>query len=251
MRRIPEDSMRNVLLVDDDVELCELLREYLTAESFEVDCVHDGQAGVDRAREGGIDVMVLDVMMPRLSGFDALQRIRATSDVPVLMLTARGDDVDRIVGLEMGADDYLPKPCNPRELVARIRAILRRTAAQAAGVPGAPGTPTELGDLRLDPARQTASLGGEPLNLTGAEFKILEALTASPGTVLSKERLTEIALARKPAPYDRSIDVHVSRIRKKLGDHSDGSPRIKAVRGAGYLYTKPPATSGSTGTDDG
>jgi len=237
--------MRHVLLVDDDVELCGLLDEYLSAESFEVTCVHDGQSAVDRAREGGFDVVVLDVMMPVLSGFDALQRIRAESSVPVLMLTARGDDVDRIVGLEMGADDYLAKPCNPRELVARIRAILRRTAGATLTADTVSSPAVVLGDVTLDAARRAVSLGGEAVNLTGAEFMILETLLERPGEIVSKEALTEAALGRKPAAYDRSIDVHVSRIRKKLGDHPDGSPRIKSVRGAGYLYTAPAAGEGA------
>jgi len=237
--------MRRVLLVDDDIELCELLREYLTAEAFDVSCVHDGQAAVDTVPDGNFDVVVLDVMMPRLNGFDALQRIRSASDVPVLMLTARGDDVDRIVGLEMGADDYLSKPCNPRELVARIRAILRRTAGDSASphpsaAAGSPVPDIVLGDVSLDAGRRTVTCGDTPINLTGAEFKILETLMSRPGQVVSKETLTEAALSRRAAAYDRSIDVHVSRIRKKLDDHPDGSPRIKSVRGAGYLYTKPP-----------
>jgi two-component system response regulator CpxR len=234
--------MRRVLLVDDDLELCELLCEYLSAEAFEVESVHDGEAAVEVAPSGNFDVVVLDVMMPRLNGFDALQRIRALSDVPVLMLTARGDDVDRIVGLEMGADDYLAKPCNPRELVARIRAILRRTTTE-------PPTPRDaaanvvLGDVALDAGRQTVTCAGTAIRMTGAEFKILETLIAQPGEVVSKDTLTEAGLARKSAAFDRSIDVHVSRIRKKLGDHPDGSPRIKSVRGAGYLYTNPPGNA--------
>lgn len=235
--------MRHVLLVDDDIELCELLREYLSAEAFEVSAVHDGQAAIDIVPNGNFDVVVLDVMMPRLSGFDALQKIRASSDVPVLMLTARGDDVDRIVGLEMGADDYLSKPCNPRELVARIRAILRRTAVDASD--SSLSSVLVLGDVSLDPGRRAVTLGGALVQFTGAEFKILETMILQAGKIISKEALTEAGLARKSAAYDRSIDVHVSRIRKKLGDHPDGSPRIKSVRGAGYLYTDPPRPTGA------
>ena len=232
--------MRRILLVDDDVELCELLREYLTAESFDVTCVHDGEAGVERARDA-FDVVVLDVMMPRLNGFDALQRIRAESAVPILMLTARGDDIDRIVGLEAGADDYLGKPCNPRELVARIRAILRRTgtAMDPAGDAAASDI-LRQGDLVLDAGRRAVTCAGRAITVTGAEFTILEMLVRQPGEIVTKNTLIEVALARKPSAYDRSIDVHVSRIRKKLGEHPDGSPRIKAVRGAGYLYTAAP-----------
>ena len=223
--------MANILLADDDLELCDLLQQYLQAEGFAIALVHDGEAAVARAVEGDFAACILDVMMPRLSGFDALRQIRAQSNVPVIMLTARGEDVDRIVGLEMGADDYLPKPFNPRELAARLRAILRR---------GTPASTTaeviELGEVSLHPKDRTVTRAGAAIDLTGAEFSILEALMRASGQIVPKDVLTEQGLGRKLQAYDRAIDTHVGSLRRKLGPDADGEPLIKTVRGRGYMY---------------
>ncbi len=236
MSMAPDSSTKRILLADDDVELCALLSEYFIQEGFEVEAVHDGASAVERARGGDFDIVILDVMMPRLNGFDALRSLREHTRTPVLMLTARGDDVDRIVGLEMGADDYLPKPCNPRELVARLRAILRRSQYWAS--PERAGEPVTAGDLELRPATREALLSGAPLSLTSAEFSVLEVLIRRIGRVVSKGELSEQALSRPLERYDRSIDVHVSNLRKKLGPLPGNAPRIKTVRGAGYIYVQ-------------
>jgi two-component system response regulator CpxR len=215
-----------LLVIDDDDELAELLVTYLGAEGFEVDVAHDGLLGLERARRGEHDLIVLDVMLPGATGFDVLRELRKTSRVPVVMLTARGEDIDRIVGLELGADDYLPKPFNPRELVARIRAIFRRAA------PEAPASKIAVDDVEVDPAAHVAKRGGEELALTTAELAVLELLLKNAGRVVSREDLCDHALGRAFSPFDRSIDVHVSNLRKKLG----GGDRIRTVRGLGYLY---------------
>ncbi|MBX3591486.1 MAG: response regulator transcription factor [Burkholderiaceae bacterium] len=225
--------MPKVLLVDDDVELADLLREYLQREGFDTDAVHDGASGVARALDGGYDIVVLDVMMPGLDGVEALRRIRLASRVPVLMLTARGDDVDRIVGLELGADDYVPKPCTPRELAARLRAILRR--ARPADT-GAADEPLAAGPLSLWPGKRLARWRGETLSLTSTEFSLLEVLARQAGRVVGKAELSEQALGRPLARFDRSIDVHVSSLRQKLGQRGDGRSWIETVRGRGYQF---------------
>jgi DNA-binding response OmpR family regulator len=225
--------MPKVLLVDDDVELADLLREYLQREGFDTDAVHDGTSGVARALDGGYDIVVLDVMMPGLDGVEALRRIRLASRVPVLMLTARGDDVDRIVGLELGADDYVPKPCTPRELAARLRAILRR--ARPADT-GAADEPLAAGPLSLWPGKRLARWRGEALSLTSTEFSLLEVLARQAGRVVGKAELSEQALGRPLARFDRSIDVHVSSLRQKLGQRGDGRSWIETVRGRGYQF---------------
>ncbi|HRA78478.1 MAG TPA: response regulator transcription factor, partial [Burkholderiaceae bacterium] len=222
--------MPSVLIVDDDVELSELLREYLQQEGFDTDAVHDGESGVARALEGAYDIVVLDVMMPRLDGVEALRRIRLASRVPVLMLTAKGDDVDRIVGLELGADDYVPKPCTPRELAARLRAILRRVRP---GDAGAADEPLAAGPLSLWPGRRRAQWRGAALALTSTEFSLLEVLARHAGRVVGKSELSEQALGRPLARFDRSIDVHVSSLRQKLGQRDDGRSWIETVRGRG------------------
>ena len=224
--------MNKVLLADDDQVLSEMLGDYLTAESFDVTRVANGAEAVDKSNQELFDIIVLDVMMPEKSGFDALREIRTTQSTPVLMLTARGDDIDRIVGLEMGADDYLPKPCNPRELVARIRAVLRRTQS----MPGERSV-FNLDGIELCTSDRTVSLNGEPLALTSTEFNILEALLSGAGHVIEKNDLTLQAMGRRLAAYDRSLDMHISNLRRKLGSREDGSERIKTVRGVGYLYT--------------
>ena len=228
--------MTRVLLIDDDEELTVLLQEYLQRDGFEVFAVHDGPAGIEAALSANHDIVVLDVMLPGLNGIETLRRIRAKSRVPVLMLTARGDDVDRIVGLELGADDYVPKPCTPRELVARLRAILRRTLPEetAGG-----GTQRLLnGPLVLLPGSRSAEWHGQPLALTSAEFNLLEVLLRQAGRVVGKAELSERGLGRPLARYDRSIDVHISSIRQKLGLRTDGLPWIRTVRGIGYQLVK-------------
>lgn len=227
--------MARVLLIDDDVELTGLLQEYLEQEGFETAAVHDGEAGVEEAVSGRHTIVVLDVMLPRLNGVEVLRRIRAHSPVPVLMLTARGDDVDRIVGLELGADDYVPKPCTPRELVARLRAILRRADAEPAT--GAPGQ-IQAGPLVMWPERRHAEWGRRPLDLTSTEFNLLAVLAQHAGRVVTKGELSEHGLGRPLARFDRSIDVHVSSLRQKVGACADGRSYIQTVRGQGYLFVK-------------
>jgi two-component system, OmpR family, response regulator CpxR len=225
--------MSEVLLIDDDVELCELVSEYLVGEGFAVDMVHDGSHGLGRALEGGHDLVILDVMLPGLTGFEVLRRLRETSAVPVLMLTARGEDVDRIVGLEMGADDYLAKPFNPRELAARIRAILRRVSS-------GPETSDRIGvdDVVVDLGTRCVSVGDEEIPLTGVEFSLLETLVRSAGNVVSRDELSRAALFRRASAFDRSLDVHISNLRRKLGPTAVGGERIKTVRGVGYQYIR-------------
>ncbi|NNL94804.1 MAG: response regulator [Xanthomonadales bacterium] len=219
-----------VLLADDDVELCELLKEYLQQEGFDVLLAHDGEKALSEAATPLVDAMVLDIMMPKMNGIEVLKHLRKEHDLPVIMLTARGDDLDRILGLELGADDYLPKPCNPRELVARLRAVLRRTAGQVvAGV-------IQVEDLAVDQGTRQAWLDGQELDLTSTEFSVLHALVQKPGHVISKRDLYLAALGREPVRYDRSIDMHVSNLRRKLGLKSDGETRIETVRGLGYQY---------------
>ena len=229
--------IERILVIDDDVELCHLVGEYLRAEGFAVECVHDGESGLKKATAGEYLLAVLDVMLPGINGFEVLRRVRATSRLPVLLLTARGEDVDRIVGLEIGADDYLPKPFNPRELVARIRAVLRRTRADGSGAASAPDT-VSVGDVELDPATRTVRLEGKPVDLTSVEFNLLEVLLREAGRVVPRERLVNAVLSRKFSPFDRSIDMHVSKVRKKLGD-TDSDEHIKTVRGVGYIFARP------------
>jgi two-component system, OmpR family, response regulator len=223
--------MTRVLLVDDDAELGAMLGEYLLQEGFETTVVHDGERGAEEALSGRYAIVVLDVMLPRLSGVDVLRRIRGQSRVPVLMLTARGDDIDRIVGLELGADDYVPKPCTPRELVARLRAILRRAVG---GDEVGPSGPISVGPLTLWPERRHAEWAGAPIELTGTEFNLLMLLARHAGRVVSKTELSEKGLGRPLARYDRSIDVHVSSLRQKIGTLKDGRSYIQTVRGQGY-----------------
>lgn len=230
--------MDRILVIDDDVELCNLVSEYLAPEGFQVEAVHQGNRGLERALSSEHALVVLDVMLPNLNGFEVLRRIRDKSRVPVLLLTARGEDVDRIVGLEIGADDYLPKPFNPRELVARIRAILRRTrATERAGAP--PEQVLRVSDIELDPGTRTVRQNGKHVELTSVEFNLLHALLREAGRVVPRERLVDIVLSRKFSPFDRSIDMHVSKIRKKLGDSEGGMDHIKTVRGVGYIFARP------------
>jgi two-component system response regulator CpxR len=220
-----------ILLIDDDVELCSLLGEYLTREGFRVQCEHTGNKGLERAAAGEADLVILDVMLPGMDGFAILRELRKTSRVPVLMLTARGEDVDRIVGLEMGADDYLPKPFNPRELTARIRAILRRYEARAGH-----GGRLEVNGVVLDAGSREVRVDGRKVELTTFEFDILELLMRSAGRVLSRDALMESLYNRKATPFDRSVDMHISHIRKKL--ESNGRTLVKTVRGVGYQFCR-------------
>lgn len=226
--------MSRILLVDDDLELCEMLAEYLTPEGFETVAVHDGEQGVHQAVEGGFDAVVLDVMLPRRNGIDALREIRRFSRVPVIMLTAKGDDIDRIVGLELGADDYLPKPCNPRELVARLRAVLRRVNVHATREADAAPDAIEAGGVTLNLGERSAAWRGQSLDLTSTEYNMLEVLVRNAGRTVSKGDLSRQALGRSLARYDRSVDMHVSNLRRKLGELPDGRSPIQTVRGMGY-----------------
>ena len=232
-----DSPSERILVIDDDRELCSLLAEYLKPEGFNVETAYNGEMGMDMALSGKYRLLVLDVMLPgRLNGFDVLQRLRAKTTIPVLMLSARGEDVDRIVGLEMGADDYLAKPFNPRELLARVRTILRRSQNGTRGSIDATAVRYKVGDVELDSGTYTAYCAGEPVELTVVEFRLLEVLLRNAGRVVIREDLAKEALERALSPYDRSIDVHVSKLRKKLGQGSTGSERIKAIRGSGYMY---------------
>ncbi|WP_303722098.1 response regulator transcription factor [Malonomonas rubra] len=231
--------MNRILVIDDDTELCELLSDYLGNEGFEVRSVNHGEEGAQQVLAEDYSLVVLDVMLPGMNGFDVLRKIRESSKVPVIMLTARGDDIDRIVGLELGADDYLPKPFNPRELIARIRAVQRRMESSETGS-GKLSNNAELqvGDLVLCPANRSLKRNGENIELTSVEFTLLEVLLRQAGIVISREELVEKALGRRLSAYDRSIDVHVSALRRKLGKQCGSEERIKTIRGIGYLYTR-------------
>jgi two-component system response regulator CpxR len=239
MDRKSESITGNILVIDDDVELCKLVSRFLGAEGFKVQAVQTSDHGVERALSGNYDLVVLDVMLPGMDGFEVLRRIRAKSTTPVLMLTARGDDLDRILGLEIGADDYLPKPFNTRELAARIRAILRRAKTASAGFTLSGTAPITIGDLELNSGARTLRCRGELVNLTTVEFDLLERLLKSAGRVVGREELTKDVLGREFSPFDRSIDTHVWNLRKKVGLCSDGTERIKGIRGIGYLYALP------------
>ncbi len=223
--------MSKLLLIDDDVALCELLTEYLTGEGFTVDSAHSGSDGVARALAAEWDAVVLDVMLPGMNGFDVLKQLQAQGVGPVLMLTARGEDTDTVLGLELGADDYVAKPCSPRVLVARLRNLLRRRGEETSS-----STQRQVGDLNLDTANRRVTVGGREIELTGAEFNLLVLLLEHAGALVSKEVLAKQGLGRALQAYDRRIETHMAQIRKKLGPQADGTPRIKTVRGAGYQY---------------
>ncbi|MCH1919542.1 response regulator [Shewanella sp. A3A] len=226
--------MSRILLIDDDLGLSELLAQLLELEGFELTLAHDGQSGLDIALSQEFDIILLDVMLPKLSGFAVLKELRSKKHTPVLMLTARGDEIDRVVGLEIGADDYLPKPFNDRELLARIRAIIRRANLTPQDVHQT--VAVEFGDLKLDPSRQEAFCCDQLLVLTGTEFGLLYALAQQAGELVSKEELSETVLGKKLMPFDRSLDMHLSNLRKKLPERSDGRPRVKTIRGKGYIW---------------
>ena len=240
----------HILVIDDDCELCNLLSEYLKQENFTVDCAHYGERGIEMLLERSYSIVILDVMLPgTINGFSVLQQIRTRTAVPVLMLSARGEEVDRIVGLEMGADDYLPKPFNPRELLARIRTILRRSNSGNGGNRvGENAIQYQLGDLELNTGTRSVCCEGKPVEFTSVEFSLLEMLLSHAGQVLTRDDLAAHVLGRSLSAYDRSIDVHISKIRKKLGPHPSDSERIKSVRGSGYVYTMP-APDGNGGNN--
>lgn len=220
-----------ILIIDDDEELCELLSDYFSSEGFQIRAEHNGRNGLAALDSESYDLVVLDVMMPVMDGFETLRELRRSSNVPVIMLTARGEEVDRIVGLELGADDYLSKPFNPRELTARIRAVLRRGTTDS---PKASGL-VNFEDIVIDLDRHELTVADKAVVVTNAEFKLIHRLTQSPGQVVTKEQLTEYALGRALEEHDRSVDVHVSNLRKKIGNRQDGSVRIRTIRGVGYL----------------
>ncbi|QLB21431.1 DNA-binding response regulator [Vespertiliibacter pulmonis] len=234
--------MPKILLVDDDVELTELLAELLSLEGFEAHVVHNGQEALDELEQNSYDLILLDVMMPVLNGIETLKQVRQKYILPVLMLSARDDEIDRVLGLELGADDYLPKPFNDRELVARIKAILRRTANLKENViDGGSHSPDEeskflhFGGVELHPGRQQAIFDGKDLDLTGTEFALLQILMRHPGQILSRELLSLEILGKRLTPYDRAIDMHISNLRKKLPERNDNLPWFKTLRGRGYL----------------
>ena len=232
--------MNRILIIDDDEELCELVSEYLTVEGFETTAVHDGETGLQKALSGEYDLVTLDVMLPKKNGLDVLRELRQTSKIPVLMLTARGEDMERIVGLEIGADDYLPKPFNPRELAARLRAILRRVETNEQSTP-IENDKLSVDDVKVQISARSAARNGEDLNLTSVEFDLLAELLRHAGKVVKKEDLSEKILERKLSPFDRSLDMHVSNLRKKLGNRENDAEIIKTIRSVGYIYTVPSA----------
>jgi two-component system response regulator CpxR len=236
-----DQSFNRILVIDDDIELCSLLAAYLKQEGLETEEAHDGKAGIEMTLSRRYSLLVLDVMLPgRLNGFDVLQKIRAKTAIPILMLSARSDDVDRIVGLEMGADDYMPKPFNPRELLARIRSILRRSRTERQEIVEiANAIRYKVGDVEVNCGTRLAYCANEPVKLTAAEFHVLKLLIQNAGQLVTRDKLTREALDRTLSPYDRSIDVHVSNLRKKLGSRNGQTERIKAIRGLGYVYTVP------------
>lgn len=226
-------AMERILIVDDDVDLFQLVKQFLEPEGFQVEGAHDGPKGLERALSGDYSLVVLDVMLPDMGGLEVLRYLRQKSSIPVLILTARGEDVDRIIGLEIGADDYLPKPFNPRELLARVRAILRRSRETAQRDSN---QKVEIGDVELDPGTRRVQSAGKRVELTAVEFSLLEQLLRSAGRVVEREELAQEVLGRKLSAFDRSLDVHVSNLRKKLGPRADGEERIKTIRGVGYIY---------------
>ncbi len=228
-----------VLLIDDDTELCLMLKDYLGRHGFVVTTEHHGELGLHRALAGEYSIVLLDVMLPRIDGFEVLRRLRTSSQVSVLLLTARGEDIDRIVGLEIGADDYLPKPFNPRELLARIRAILRRTSASRPARAGIKHL--SVAGIELDSGARTAISLGVELDLTNVEFELLGALMEAPGQILTREHLTEVVLDRRFNPFDRSLDMHISRLRRKLDDAAQLGDQIKTIRSVGYQLALPVA----------
>jgi two-component system response regulator CpxR len=228
MQELPDKP--RILLIDDDQELGQMLSDFLTTDQLDLSACSSGEAGLQKLRDSKFDLVILDIMLPGISGLDVLRQLRQSSNIPVIMLTARGEDVDRIIGLEFGADDYLTKPFNPRELSARVKAILRRSQNSAGD-----SRTLNLGEIELDLRTRKATVSGSELQLTGTEFQILHCLLQKPGEVVSKERLSERALGRRLLPYDRSIDTHISNLRGKLEQAGNSSETIQNQRGVGYL----------------
>ncbi|MGK0408977.1 MAG: two-component system response regulator CpxR [Shewanella psychromarinicola] len=226
--------MNRILLIDDDIGLSDLLSQLLELEGFALTQAYDGKQGLLMAQQQDFDLILLDVMLPKLNGFEVLRALRQRKQTPVLMLTARGEEIDRVVGLEIGADDYLPKPFNDRELVARIRAILRR--AQTTQQDNQANEMMQFGDLRLDPSRQETYCNEQLIILTGTEFLLLFNLLEKSGELVTKESLSENVLGKKLMPFDRSLDMHLSNLRKKIPERQDGRPRVKTLRGKGYIW---------------
>jgi two-component system response regulator CpxR len=233
-------SPLKLLIIDDDRELCELLMTYLHSAGLSAEACHAPVEGVRRATSGEYSAVILDVMMPEIDGFEALKRIRSVSSIPVIMLTARGEDIDRIIGLELGADDYLPKPFNPRELVARVKAIWRRVRDDTSTISPEREPPLHVGDLAMDIGARIVTNCNGTIDLTGTEFELLEVMVRSAGRVVSRDELSRRVLGRRLLPEDRSVDVHVSNIRRKLGRAPGGEERIKTLRGTGYLLALAP-----------
>jgi two-component system response regulator CpxR len=223
-------------MVDDDIELCQLIGEYLAQENFSVTAIHDGADAAAKINSDKYDLIILDVMLPNKNGFEVLKEINYLKKTPVLMLTAKGDELDRIVGLEMGADDYLAKPCNPRELVARVRSIIRRAEAIPPQLLGAEEQTITLQDVVIEPSKRELTVAGKVLDLTATEYQILLLLMQNHGELVTRETISEQCLGRRLMAYDRSIDMHISHVRKKLGQDQRSNERIKTIRGVGYQY---------------
>jgi two-component system, OmpR family, response regulator CpxR len=228
--------MDSILVIDDDVEMCGMLAEYLQSEGLQVETIHNGEDGLKRALSEEHSLILLDIMLPKINGIELLRRPRTESNARVLLLTARGEEVDRIIGLEVGADDYVPKPFSARELLARIRAILRRPETGPAATSRVPSRMV-LGDVEMDKGTRTVRRAGSDVELTALEFNLLELLLRMAGQVVTRERVAKAILGRQFSPFDRSIDVHVSKLRRKLGPQASGQERIKSIRSVGYIYT--------------
>ena len=229
--------MKHILIIDDDTELCELLQEYFTAEKLASEAVNDGISGLNSVKSGSYDLVILDVMLPEMNGLDVLKEIRKFSKIPVIMLTAKGDEIDRVLGLELGADDYIPKPFSPRELVARIKAVFRRIELNT-GL-SKESFKIEMNGVILDSSIKEVTKDGQNIPLTEVEFSLLEQLIRSAGIVVERQDLAFKVLGRRLTYDDRSLDVHMSNLRKKLGKNQSGNDLIKTIRGIGYLYVKP------------
>lgn len=231
--------MQNLLLIDDDKEFCRVLSQFLEGEGFQCEMVHDGVSALHMVAQKDYDALIVDVMMPRMNGFEVVRRVRKHKETPVLMLTARGDENDSIVGLEIGADDYLAKPCNPKVLSAHLRAVLRRSEGTSQAVATPVGETMVVGDVAIYPGSRQITISGQEIDLTSTEYKILELMVRTPGQVVDKETLSLKCLNRKLNPYDRSIDFHISSLRRKLGPGPGNAQRIITVRNEGYLFSLP------------
>lgn len=231
--------MNKILIIDDDIELCELLSEFFATEKISAESIHNGKSGLEAAKSGVFDLIVLDIMLPEMNGLDVLKNLRQVSQTPVIMLTARGEEVDRVLGLELGADDYLAKPFSPRELVARIRAIIRRLQNSLHSDELHEQPRYQIADIQLEVSTRTVMRNGELLSLTEVEFSILEQLMRTAGTVIERQELAQKVLGRRLSYDDRSLDVHMSNLRRKLGHYAGELERIKTIRGVGYLYVRP------------